>query len=425
MVIELKTSSGRITSALLLASFTLLSAWFIAVPWALSFSIPDIPNDPDLLRSWRHHPASPQYRHQFLGRIHQYSLTHQDYREALHHYRLALPQNPLSSRTWFDLAKTYWWMGGNEEANRVLKLALRFNPSNVRLRWESALFQVQLGGYGEAADNLKYLIKIDRNERSSYFALLRALTTPTDLIEAILPQDREVLSDYLAYLIARGEAADAQAVWKRLDQTSRAAPDSRLALAYIDLMIAKKMISEAESVWLARRRNAGLQRQGDSDNLVMNGGFEYDDTFGAGLDWRFRSGDGAQVGIDPSNSKEGKRSVKISFDGSQNLDFSGIWQVVWVKPNARYILSGNIRTRGLTTSNGVRIEAYDLFDGRIYGGTQDLVGDHEWSQLSTSFRTMSQTRGIVVRVRREASEKLDNLIAGTAWIDEVHLKQIP
>jgi hypothetical protein len=32
MVIELKTSSGRITSALLLASFTLLSAWFIAVP---------------------------------------------------------------------------------------------------------------------------------------------------------------------------------------------------------------------------------------------------------------------------------------------------------------------------------------------------------------------------------------------------------
>jgi len=134
MVIELKTSSGRITSALLLVCFTLLSAWFIAVPWAASFAIPDIPNDPDLLRSWRYHPANPQFRHQYRGRIHQYSLTAQDYHEALNQYRSALLSNPLSSRTWFDVAKVHWWIGNIEEAKPALRLALRFNPSEAMLR---------------------------------------------------------------------------------------------------------------------------------------------------------------------------------------------------------------------------------------------------------------------------------------------------
>src|SRR3972149_2874187 len=118
MIIELKTSSRKITWTLLLASFPLLSAWLITVPWAASFAIPVITNDPDLLRSWRHHPENPQFRHQHLGRIHQYSLTAQDHQEALNHYRSALLSNPLSSRTWFDVAKVHWWMGRVDEANQ-------------------------------------------------------------------------------------------------------------------------------------------------------------------------------------------------------------------------------------------------------------------------------------------------------------------
>jgi hypothetical protein len=43
----------------------------------------------------------------------------------------------------------------------------------------------------------------------------------------------------------------------------------------------------------------------------------------------------------------------------------------------------------------------------------------------TSFLTSSRAQAVVVRVRREASQKLDNLIAGTAWIDQLILKEIP
>jgi hypothetical protein len=425
MVIELKTSSRKIISILLLACFTLVSAWFMAVPWAASFSIPEIPNDPDLLRSWWYHPANPQFRHQHLGRIHQYSLTHQDYREALNQYRSALLSNPLSSRTWFDVAKVHWWMGRVDEAKQALILALRFDPSGAKLRWESAVFLIQLGSYDEAVDNLKHLVKTDRSKRSSYFALLGTLTTPTDLIETIIPPDREVLSDYLDFTIAHGDPGSARAVWKRLDQVPGGPLDSDLILSYIELMISQKMIGEAGAAWVAVSNRKRPQGQGPSDNLIWNGGLEREETLGRGFDWRIRSIPGVEVGFDASNQKEGKRSLKISFDGTKNVDFSGVWQVVRIKPNTRYTLGAFIRTNGLTTSNGLRLEALDFLDGRPYGVTEELVGNHEWSQVKTSFLTSSLAQAVVVRVRREASQKLDNLIAGTAWIDQLILREIP
>lgn len=424
MVIELKTFSGKITSTLLLACFTLVSAWFITVPWAASFSIPDIPNDPDLLRSWRHHPENPQFRHQHLGRIHQYSLTHQDYREALNQYRSALLSNPLSSRTWFDVAKLHWWVGRIGEAQRALGLALRFNPSDARLRWESAVFLIQLGSQDEAVENLKHLVKTDRSMRSSYFALLQTLTAPTDLIETIIPRDRAVLSDYLGFLIDHGDAVGARAVWKRLTDIPGDDVSPSLTLSYVDLMLSQKMISDAGSAWVAALRQKGFQGDGASPNLIWNSGFERDETFGRGFDWRIRSIPGVEVGFDANNPKEGKQSLKISFDGTKNVDFSGVWQVVRVKPNTRYALRAQIKTNGLTTSNGLRMEVLDFLDGRLYDATEGVAGSHDWSELKTSFLTSPRAQAVVVRVRREASQKLDNLIAGTTWIDQVYLKEI-
>jgi hypothetical protein len=425
MVIELNTSSAKVTSGLLFVGLTILSAWLIIVPWVAIFDIPAIPNDPDLLRSWRSHPTNPQFRHQHLGRIHQYSLTAQDYHEALNHYRSALLTNPLSSRTWFDASKVHWWMGRVDEAKQALRLALRFNPSDARLRWEAALFQIQLENYDEAIDNLRYLVRTNRSSRWSYFALIQTLTTPTDLIESIMPPDREVLSDYLDYLIRSGEAANAKAVWKRLAKVQGAALDPSLVLSYADLMIARKEMSEAQAAWTVALKSKGLKDLGASDNLVWNGGLEHDETFGSGFDWKIRSIPGAEVRLDTSDSKEGRRSLKISFDGTKNVDFSGVWQVVRVKPNSRYALGAYIRTSGLTTSNGLRVEALDFLDEKLYGVTRELVGNHDWSQVNTSFLTSSLAQAVVVRIRRDVSQKLDNLIAGTAWIDELFLKEIP
>jgi len=49
------------------------------------------------------------------------------------------------------------------------------------------------------------------------------------------------------------------------------------------------------------------------------------------------------------------------------------------------------------------------------------VGTSGWSSQHLEFKTTADTRLLIVRVARPLSEKLDNLIGGTVWIDRVSL----
>jgi len=425
MGVELRTSRGRMSASLLVLCLTFLLSWLIMSPWVATSAIPDIQSDPELLRSWRARPLNPAYGHRLRGGIRQFSIALQDYQEAVREYQAALLHHPLSSRTWFDLARAHSWIGNTEEAQRDLNLALGLDPTNARLRWEAALLQIQLENYDGSVENLRYLVTIDRSRRGDYFALIRTLTTPSDLLETIIPSDRELLSDYLDYLI-RHEAAtdDAKAVWKRLGRIPGETPPLNLMLSYVDLMISQKEIPEAHAAWAITLASKGLADPKASENLIWNSGFERPETLGKGFDWGLESVAGAEAGIDHDTFNEGSRSLKIAFDGTQNVDFSGVSQVVRVKPGTRYVLGGYIRTRGVTTASGVRIEAVDLLDGKVYGATEALVSDNDWSKVQTSFLTSPRSQAMVVRIRREASQRLDNLVRGTAWIDQVYVKHL-
>jgi hypothetical protein len=43
--------------------------------------------------------------------------------------------------------------------------------------------------------------------------------------------------------------------------------------------------------------------------------------------------------------------------------------------------------------------------------------------VTVSFRTPNQSRGGLVRLRREKTDAFDRLISGTAWIDNVRLRE--
>lgn len=425
MVLEIRTFSGKAISLVLLACLAVLAAWMIVRPWAAGFSIPPLPHDPELLRAWRSHPAHLQYRHQYLGTIRQYSVSFQDYQEALKQYRIALRENPLSSRTWFDVARTHWWLGQVKEAKEALGLALRFNSSNARLRWEAALFQIQLEDYEGAIANLRHLVMTEPHQRRTYFTLIHTLMRPANFIDTALPAEPAVLSDYLHYLIDQGEVENGRAVWRRLTDLRPAAFDPHLASAYVDFMLAHKDLSEAIAAWDLLLRSQGIGRREDGlDNLLWNGGFERNETWGTGFDWRIGRSAGVEIGVGASSATEGTRALKIAFDGTHNPDLTAASQIVPVTPGSRYLLSSFIKTTGITTSSGLYLEVADFLDGRRYAVSENFIGDHAWSEVRLSFATSPRTHAVVIKIWREASQKLDNLVRGTALIDQVSLRKI-
>ncbi|MGB4782184.1 hypothetical protein, partial [Candidatus Methylomirabilis sp.] len=272
--------------------------------------------------------------------------------------------------------------------------------------------------------NLRHLVMTEPRQRQTYFTLIHTLMRPTDFIDTTLPSEPGVLSDYLDYLIRQGEAENGRVVWQRLTGLTGIVLEPRLALSYVDFMLEHKDLSEAMSAWNLLLRSRGISRGGgDLGNLVWNGGFERDETWGAGFDWRVGRSAGVEIGVSPSSSTEGTRSLKIAFDGSRNLDLTAVSQVIPVMPGTRYLLSGSIKTTGITTSNGPCLEVIDFLDGKHYATSESYIGDHPWSEVRVPFETSPRSQAIIIKIRREASQKLDNLIGGTAWIDQVNLKK--
>jgi len=82
-----------------------------------------------------------------------------------------------------------------------------------------------------------------------------------------------------------------------------------------------------------------------------------------------------------------------------------------------------MKTECITTDSGPRLFVRDAYDPRALSKfSEDLKGDSTgWVPLLLDFKTASKTNWIVVAVVRVPSQKLDNLIAGKAWVDDVSL----
>jgi hypothetical protein len=155
---------------------------------------------------------------------------------------------------------------------------------------------------------------------------------------------------------------------------------------------------------------------------MTNGGFEKEKILGGGFDWKIEKVPGADTSFDLSSALEGKRSVKIVFNGKENVDFYHIYQYVPLKPNTEYVLKANMKTQAVTTKSGLKIEISGIGPA-FYKASDPLVGDNEWRELMVAFRTPPQSQGGLVRIRRERTDKFDRFISGTVWIDNFSLTE--
>jgi hypothetical protein len=131
---------------------------------------------------------------------------------------------------------------------------------------------------------------------------------------------------------------------------------------------------------------------------------------------------GAEISFDPSAAFEGKRSLKIVFDGKENVNFQHVYQYLSLKPDTKYLLSAHVKSKGVTTRSGVKLEVVGIGQG-FYQASDLLTGDNEWKELTIAFKTPAQSQGGLVRVRREKTEKFDRFISGLVWVDDLRLKE--
>jgi hypothetical protein len=210
-------------------------------------------------------------------------------------------------------------------------------------------------------------------------------------------------------------------VWQRIPAHHDSFPASQ-AFPLLDMLVETRQADDARIVWTQALSAAGIQA-GTVPNgaLIWNGGFERE-LLNGGFDWRVSAIEGVEMGWDEQILHSGRRSLRVDFDGSANVDFQNIWQYVLVQPATHYRFTAFFRTQDLTTDSGMRFEVRDVsHPGNPSRFTPNVSGTMPWAEEAVEFTTGPDTKLLQVVLRRTRSDRLGNKIRGTAWIDDVAL----
>ena len=344
--------------------------------------------------------------------------------QAVEAYRRAASLNPLDPGIWKELSNTHLERGEPEKAEAALRGELVAFPHSPQASWRLANFLLIRGRTAEAFPYLKAAASHEPNLRAPVFDLAwKLLTDPEVILRELIPADPQTRADYLQFLLRRGKLTEAYPVWKEVSNASSPAI-VRLGNSYVEVLANAGMGTEAARVWKELLAITGRPDPRPSDELLTNGDFELD-LFNAGLDWRLIKGSGYQIDLDAFTFQNGTRSLRVTFDGTANLDFGAVWQTVPVEPNRKYRFQGYLKTDHITTDNGLFFTIFSLGAPREEAFshlTENLVETLGWVREQLDFQTGPHTRVVIVHLRRSLSRKLNNLIQGKAWIDNLSLK---
>lgn len=172
---------------------------------------------------------------------------------------------------------------------------------------------------------------------------------------------------------------------------------------------------------LTSNEGVSLVLQGGPDK-VSNGGFDDVDEPLAG--WNYYGDNPASEGslteIDYELSYDGSNSVRVSFDGTHDINYYHVQQKnIAVSPDTTYMVEGYIKTENITTYQGAMIEVVDSRGWQIScWPTTVVTGTHDWTRVGVVFTTRSDASAVDIRLRRRSGA---GLISGTAWFDNITL----
>ncbi len=357
-----------------------------------------------------------------LGHYWQYNLEQPDSAQAIFYYRRSLSLDPRSPATWLDLGDSYEAEGDLKSAREALLQAKSNYPISAEAAWRYGNFLIRQGelraAYGEI---LRSITEEPGRAAEAVSVCWRANPDINAILDQALPASRDVYLSAIAVLAGQRETDAALAVWARLAALH---PQLQLKKIYpfLDALLAKRQISAARDVWNQSLSLAGIARPDDpAASLLWDGGFETDVTDG-GFSWRVQPVRGAQIGFDTTVKRSGSRSLRVHFDGSQNIHFEHVCQIAGVEPGTPYQFSAWVRTDAVTTDRGIHFRLLTP-ESREKSPTvtSELRGTESWTMLSLSWTPAKDVHLVQACLTRAPSGKLDNQIAGTVWVDDVTL----
>jgi tetratricopeptide (TPR) repeat protein len=386
----------------------------IASYWA-DFSQPDY-----WLRAAEAEPDNAEHWYR-LGRYNQIDFENSNLSLAVAYYKRATEISPNSARYWLDLAEAQETALQLKDAEQAFRRAQHVYPASADVAWRYGNFLLRQNRQDEAFAQIHTALTVQPSLAALAFSRCWQSTQDVErILKFALPVSAEIYWSAIDFLADARELTAAMVVWDRLLAVSPSFSVQR-AFRLQDVLMEARRVEDADRVWEDSLRVTGIQREPQTaGSLLWNGGFEQP-LLNGGMGWRFNPVPGASMSFDGRMARSESRSLRVAFSGSSNISFQQPWQYVPVRPNTSYRLEAYFRTEGVTTTNGVQLEARELDSNGVLHATRSVTGTLPWTPSEVEFTTGAETRVLIVVICRRPSQKLDNKIRGTVWVDDVSL----
>ncbi|MBZ5700720.1 MAG: tetratricopeptide repeat protein [Acidobacteriia bacterium] len=390
-----------------------------------------------LRNAWAEHQADPQeaagleratklepgnaHHWYLLGRYWQYNLEQPDTARAIALYQRALSLEPHAAGIWLDLAESQEAEGELKAAREAFLEARTNYPVSADVAWRYGNFLLRQGETDAAfAEIQRSLAEEPRRAAEAISVCWRAKPDIRVLLDQALPASPQVYLSVIEVFAQQWETDAALAVWRRLAGL-RPKLELKQVNILVDALLAKRQVAEAREVWTQALDFAGAPRPGDpAKSLIWDGGFETG--VSGGFAWRLQAAQGAQMDFDSEVRHSGNRALRIRFDGKQNPQFENVCQFVAVTPETPYQLEAWMRAKSVTTDRGVYVLVRTPeFPTNPPAMTVDMRETQPWTRLALSWTAGKDVHLAQVCLGRAISQKLDNQISGTVWVDDFTL----
>jgi tetratricopeptide (TPR) repeat protein len=360
-----------------------------------------------------------------LGLSRQWDVGAGDVQNAVGYLQLASRVDPHSADVWMELADAYQTSGDSIQAQRAYENAKANYPISSEVAWRYGNFLLYEGKQPEGYTEIRRALLVDPSIATTAIdQCWRSDPQIAPILERVLPAKAEYYRTAMNYFLGQNQVGPALAVWNH--QHAIGVPIQMSdSIPLVDSLIAEDRIAEAQQVW--RQAVEAPRWRGNSvkeGSLVWNGGFERGFANG-GFDWREVDANGSSFDFDSFGPHSGSRSLRVSFDGTANLDFHNLFQEVPAESGTRYHFSAYLRTEGITTDRGVGFEIYDpRHPSQVQVVTSEMIGTNPWTEVQADVQTGTDTHLLRIVLRRTPSWKFDNKLSGTVWVDDVTLTSV-
>jgi tetratricopeptide (TPR) repeat protein len=366
-------------------------------------------------------PGNPEIWYR-MGRFRQLDFDNPDVPQAISYYRRAVQLDPPSPYYKLDLAGALEMSGNMDEADSYFRAAQVAYPISAEASWKYGNFLLRQGRLPEAYAEIHRAMLVDPKLIPEGVSVVWHTDPDVHLLlDRILPDTAQAYSDALGFLADAQQSTAALEVWRRL-LAKDSHTDWKLVFKLTDLLVAQERFEEAGAVWhQAVGKDADPAPGYAGNSLVYDGGFEKD-ILGGGFGWQQIDVQGSEFDFDAEEKHSGNRSARLIFNGTENMRYENLLQYVLVSPGTRYRFQGFLRTARISTESGMRFEIVDPKDQKNLDVlTPNETGTEPWTLEQIDFSTGPRTHMILIRLVRKQSERLDNQLRGTVWIDDISL----